>query len=51
MENYQSGINTHGLGYNLGEYREKYNHISTAQNMYNNFVKYLPRGSHIGKYE
>jgi hypothetical protein len=65
MENYQTGINfketkciprnyMKGMmnsNYNLGEYRQKYLHTSTAESMYNNFVKYLQRGSHIGKYE
>jgi hypothetical protein len=44
------GIGMRTLGYNLNNYREKYNHTSTAESRYNNFIKYLPRGSHIGKY-
>jgi hypothetical protein len=62
MENYQSGIdmrkyiskgnlNGSGSNYNLGEYRQKYIGNSSAENMYNNLMKFLPRGGHIGKYE
>lgn len=37
-------------GYDLNNYRAKYNHISRAESMYNNFIKFIPRGSHLGKY-
>ena len=37
--------------YILGNYRQKYDHISTAESIYNNFIKFIPRGNHIGRYE
>lgn len=45
------GIKMMSLGYNLNNYREKYNHISTAESMYNNLMKFIPRGSHLGNYK
>jgi len=60
MENYKSGIdlskytskeNLMSASYNLGEYRQKYSHTSTAESRYNNFMRLIPTGSHIGKYE
>jgi hypothetical protein len=65
MENYQPGIKLKDMNYiprnygkesfnsnySLGEYRQKYLNISTAQGSYNDFMRNLPRGSHIGKYQ
>jgi hypothetical protein len=45
-----SGIGMRNSGYNLNNYRQEYTHISTAESIYNNFMKFMPRGSHIGKY-
>jgi hypothetical protein len=65
MENYKAGIQlkdmnyisrNYGKGsfnsnYSLGEYRQKYLNTPASVNIYNDFMRNLPRGSHIGKYE
>jgi hypothetical protein len=50
MENYKLGIKFKD-SYNLGEYKQKYLNISTAQTNYNIFMRNVSQGSHIGKYE
>ena len=52
MENYKSGMSD--INYLSKNYVNSMSNMgsvnASAENVYNNLIKYLPRGSHIGNY-